>query len=78
MSTDNLEEMQKLGFELGAGGVFFKGDLYIRFGRGNKLPWYAMRKNVTLCAHGDMLNSGRMLKFATPMAAAKAAMARWN
>lgn len=71
------EPMKKLGFTLGPSGGFSNGKLYIRCGIGAVRPWYAMRKSVTLCAHGDMLNSGRMLKFATPMKAAQAAMERW-
>ena len=73
------EEMAKLGFTHN-GLNYVRDDIVIRVGFGARRPWYATHGKagaITLCANGDMIDSGRMRKFATPMAAAKAAMEKW-
>ena len=76
--TKTLKEMTKLGFTLRDGFVYTRGKITINYGKGAARPWYAMNGSKTLCAHGDMLDSGPMRKFATPIAAAKAALKRWT
>lgn len=78
--SERHDEMAKLGFTPLSGFryVHSRSKITIHFGRGNKRPWYAMKGGKTLCAHGDMLDSGPMRKFETPMAAAKAALERWT
>lgn len=76
--TKTLDEMTKLGFTHRGNFTYTRGKITIRYGKGATRPWYAMNGDKTLCAHGDMLDSGPMRKFATPMAAAKAALERWT
>lgn len=71
------EEMAKLGFHRD-GHTYRRGLITIRFGFGAVRPWYAMKGKTSLRTHGDMLYSGRLRKFSTPMAAARAAVENWG
>jgi hypothetical protein len=74
---DHKDEMARLGF-IYDGTYFVRGEFSVRRGYGSKRPWYAMKGTRTsLCSNGDMINSGVLRKFATPMAAANAAMEKW-
>lgn len=73
-----MTDMQKLGFTRHPGGrKWTKGHLVVMRDDKRHRPWLAMKNGVLLRAHGDILDSGRVRTFATPEAAARAALERW-